>query len=395
MEQKSMKYQYIARRALAMISIIVAASTHCLAEEPDAELGQLEFAGQILTLPLTEQGGHPKVIVDMGDGEQHVFIVDTGASVNVLDSAIAEFLGLEVVGEMQIGAPGGPQIPGKIVKAPLAHIGGAAIKDAEFVTMDLAKFSGGSTQGVLGMGLFREYLLTYDYAQNQIQVSRDTLSADEPGVMPYIDESGHIQIDMDVAGTTVATHIDTGSMVGFTLPIEMKASLALKESGQGSAKARVVGGDREVQFGQLNGDILFAGSRYEDPKVGFMDPSPGYGNVGGRVLGDFVVSIDQQNNLIRFQKSAHKPVAAAGNAPRRLGVQFRGMPGGSTLTIGYVEPDSLGEQSGLLASDVLLKLNDKPSEEYDMASLGALFRGTEPLRMEVERDGQMRTIEIQ
>jgi predicted aspartyl protease len=395
MEQKSMKYQYLALRALAMISIMVAVSTDCLAEEPSAELGQLEFAGQILTLPLTEQGGHPKVIVDMGDGKQHVFIVDTGASVNVLDSAIAESLGLEVVGEMQIGAPGGPQIPGKIVKAPLAQVGGATIKDAEFVTMDLAKFSGGSTQGVLGSGLFREYLLTYDYGQNELRVSRDTLSADEPGVMPYIDESGHIQVDMDVAGTTLATHIDTGSMVGFTLPIEMKASLALKESGRGAAKARVVGGDRDVQFGQLEGDILFAGSRYEDPNVGFMDPSPGYGNVGGRVLGDFVMSIDQKNHLIRFQKSAHKPGAAAGNAPRRLGVQFRGMPGGSTLTIGYVEPGSLGEKSGLLAGDVLLKLNDKPSEEYDMASLGALFRGTEPLRMEVERDGQMRTIEIQ
>ena len=71
------------------------------------------------------------------------------------------------------------------------------------------------------------------------------------------------------------------------------------------------------------------------------------------------------------------------------------MPGGSTLTIGFVEPDSLGEKSGLLPGDVLLKLNGKPSEEYDMGSLGALFRGAEPLLMEVDRDAQIRTIEIQ
>ena len=83
-------------------------------------------------------------------------------------------------------------------------------------------------------------------------------------------------------------------MVGFTLPIEMKESLALKQAGQGAAKARLVGGDRNVQLGQLDGDIQFAGSRYEDPNVGFMDPSPGYSNVGSRVLGDFVVSIDQK-----------------------------------------------------------------------------------------------------
>jgi len=390
-----MKYQYTELRTLVLAAVVVAAGPACLAQEHVPEPGQLEFTGERLTLPLTEQGGHPKVIVDMGDGEQHEFIVDTGASVNVLDSALAESLGLEVVGEIQIGAPGGPQIPGSIVRVPLAHIGGATIKDAEFVTMDLVKFSGGSTQGVLGMGLFRDYLLTYDYGRKQIRASRDTLSAEETGVMHYNNVGGHIQVDMDVAGTTLATHVDTGSMAGFTLPVEMKESLALKASGQGTSRARMVGGDRDVQFGQLDGDILFAGSRYEDPQVGFMDPSPGYGNVGGRILGEFVVSIDQQNHLIRFQKSAHRPVAAAGNAPRRLGVQFRGMPGGSVLTIGHVEPGSLGEKSGLLSGDVLLRLNDKPSEEYDMASLGTLFRGSELLQLEIDRDGQMRTIEIQ
>jgi len=388
------KFQHLALRALTVAGIVVSLSAQCYAEERVADLGQLEFDGASLTLPMTEQGGHPKVIVDLGDGKQHVFIVDTGASVNVIDGAIAESLGFEVVGEMQIGAPGGPQIPGNIVRAPLTHLGGATIKDAEFVTMDLARFSGGTTQGVLGLGLFREYLLTYDYGRNQIRVSRDVLSTGGAGVIPYSDNDGHITVDMDVAGTTVATHVDTGSMVGFTLPIEIKESLTLKPAGQGAAKARMVGGNRDVQFGQLDGDILFAGSRYEDPNVGFMDPSPGYGNVGSRVLGDFVASIDQKNHLIRFEKSARKKVAA-GDGPRRLGVQFRGMPGGSTLTIGFVEPDSLGEKSGLLPGDVLLKLNGKPSEDYDMGSLGALFRGAEPLLMEVDRDGQIRTIEIQ
>ncbi len=389
-----MKHQCTVLRTLVLAAILAAAGPACLAEEPATEFGQLEFAGDSLTLPLTEQGGHPKVMVDVGDGQQHEFIVDTGASVNVLDSAIAESLGLEVIGEIQIGAPGGPQITGNIVRLPLAHVGGATIENADFVTMDLVKFSGGSTQGVLGMGLFREYMLTYDYGRNQIRVLRDALSVGEPGVMPYSDVSGHIQIDMEVAGTTLATHVDTGSMGGFTLPVDMKASLALKESGQGVSKARVVGGDRDIQFGQLDGDILFAGTRFEDPSVSFMDPSPGYGNVGGRILAEFVLSIDQKNHLLRFQRFARKPVAAAGNTPRRLGVQFRGMPGGSILTIGYVDPGSLGEKSGLLPGDTLLTLNDKPGEEYDMASLGALFRSAEPLHIEIDRDGQLRSIEI-
>jgi hypothetical protein len=389
-----MKHQYTTLRTLVLAAVLAAAGPACVAEERATELGQLDFAGESLTLPMTGQGAHPKVIVDLGDGEEHIFIVDTGASVNVIDAAIAESLGFEVVGETQIGAPGGPQIPGNIVRAPLAHVGAATIRDADFVTMDLATFSRGTAQGVLGLGLFRDHLLTYDYGRNEIRVSRNSLSAGEPGVMPYSDHDGHIQIDMDVAGTTLATHVDTGSMVGFTLPIEMKESLSLMPAGQGATKARLVGGDRDVHFGQLDGDIQFADSRYENPDVGFMDPSPGYGNVGSRVLGDFVVSIDQKNHLIRFEKSVSKKVAAAGGQ-RRLGVQFRGMPGGSVLTIGYVEPGSLGEKSGLLPGDVLLTLNGKPGEEYDTGSLGALIRGTEPLHLEVDRDGQTQIIEVQ
>jgi len=339
-----MRHQTNLLCAMALAAILVAIVPVCLAGQQAPQPGQLDFAGDTVVLPMTKQAGHPRVVVDLGDGEEHVFIVDTGASVNVIDAAIAASLGFEVVGEMQIGAPGGPQIPGDIVRSPLARVGDATIRDADFVTMDLAGFSGGMTQGILGLGLFRHHLLTYDYGQDEIRVSRNSLASGEPGVIPYSDHDGHIQVDMDVAGTTLATHVDTGSMVGFTLPIEMKESLALKPVGQGAARARLVGGDRDVQFGQLDGDIQFAGARYENPNVGFMDPSPGYGNVGSRVLSDFVVSIDQKNHLIRFEKSQHKKAAAAGEGPRRLGVQFR---------------------------------------------------GAEPLRLEVDRDGQTKIIEIQ
>lgn len=381
--------------ASLLLICLAAASFECSAAERIAAPGELAIDGSGVHIPLLEGSMHPKVIVDMGDGQEYAFVVDTGAAVNVLDSAIAESLGLAQVGEMQIGAPGGPQIPGKIVNVPHASIGQATIKNAEFVTMDLNAFSGGSMQGVLGMALFRDYLLTYDYSRNEIKLSREALATDAPGVMPYTDKSGHIEVNMNVAGTAVVAHLDTGSMGGFTLPIDMKPSLPLKPSGQGAATARVVGGDRDIQFGQLDGDIQFAGTRYTNPRISFMDPSPGYGNVGSRVLSDFIVSIDQRRQLIRFEKNSQQRPASPGNAPRRLGVQFRGMPGGGPLTVGHVEPGSLAEKSGIKAGDILVGLNGRPSGDYDMATMGALFRGTEPLQIEVDRGGERRLIGIQ
>ena len=390
-----MKHQSKLWRSIVNAALLTTLGHIALASEPKPALGQLQFEGASLVLPMNIQTGHARVTVDLGDGKDHLFVVDTGAAINVIDAAIAESLGLNVVGEMEIGAPGGPKIPGNIVKATDPRLGAATIKGGEFVTMDLDTFSRGTMQGVLGLGLFKNYLLTYDYEKSEIRVTRESLSADEPGVMPYSDQDGHIQIDIDVAGTPLATHIDTGSMAGFTLPVELQDSLTLAPDGQRAGNARLVGGNRNITLGQLEGSIIFAGETYENPNVGFMDPSPGYGNVGARVLRDFVVSIDQENHLIRFAKTKRKKESTADGTPRRLGVQFRGMPGGSTLEIGDVQPGSLGEQSGLLPGDVLTKLNGMPAEEYDMPTLGALIRGDEPLVLEVERDGETKTIEIQ
>ena len=171
--------------------------------------------------------------------------------------------------------------------------------------------------------------------------------------------------------------------------------MPLKAAPAGEAKARLVGGERDIQFAQLDGSIQFAGLEYENQNIAFLSPSSGHGNIGGRILDDLLVSIDQQNHLIRFRETGRAAVASNENKPRRLGVQFRGMPGGNVLTVGYVEPGSIGEQAGLMSGDVLLTLNDKPTEQYDMSGLRTLLGGSERLTFGIERDGDAKTIEIQ
>ena len=380
--------------ALVVVSLTAIGGQSSIARDSAADIGEFNFAGDAVVLSLVKEAMHPMVVVDFGDGGQHNFIVDTGAGVNVIDISIAESQGYEVVGETEIGAPGGPQIPATIVKVPLVHLGNATIVDAEFVTMDVNKFSRGMTQGVLGVGMFHEYLVAFDLGGGQITISQDGLSAGEPGVVPYNGEDAQIEIDVVVAGTQVATHIDTGAMAGFTLPAELMESLPLTDAPTSAGKARLVGGQRDIKHAQLNGSILFAGHEFENPNVAFMTPSSGHGNIGGRILDQFVVSVDQKNHLIAFRKSGGDAVAASDNKPRRLGVQFRGMPGGSVLTIGRVDQGSLGEEAGFLAGDVLLTLNDKPTEQYGMSDLRTLFSSAEPLKFDIERDGVSKTIQI-
>ncbi len=366
-----------------------------IGEDFDAAAGEFHFDGESIELHLQNKGVHPKVLVDLGDGKSNAFIVDTGASVNVIDRKIAEDNGYEIVGETEIGAPGGKQIPGNIVRIPLAHIGDAIVKDAEFVTMDLHTFSRGQMQGVLSLRLFDDYLLSYDLAGGKIIVSTGALSADDAAVQTYKSVSAHLSIDIDVAGNIVPSHIDTGSMGGFMLPAELKDSLPLAESPKSTGYANLVGGPRQIEFAKLDGAVTFAGETYNNPNIAFMDPSPGAGNIGGQVLSDFIMTIDQRNELIKFQKTAVKKRVATGNAPRQVGMMFQGMSGGGPMTLASVVPGSIAEKAGLQSGDVLIALNDKLLEQYDMQELGTLFRGSTALKLDVERDGETMIVNIQ
>ena len=329
-----------------------------LARESDAAIGDVTFDDAQAILELQKNEMHPRVTLDLGDGEQYNFILDTGAAVNVIDATIAERLGYRVVGEIEIGAPGGPQIPGKIVSVPVAKIGGVTVTDAEFVTMDMLGFGRGETHGVLGVRLFSDYLLQFDRGAGQVVLSRDELATDAPEVVAYDATNSQFEILISVAGEDVAAHIDTGSMGEFTLPGEMISTLPVRDSGS-NMKARLVGGERDIEFAELQGNIVFAGLTFENPNVAFMTPSSRLGNIGSAILSDYVVTIDQKNHLIAFQQPADGGAAVAAAKPRRIGVQFRGMPDGKELTIAAVGAGSLAEQAGLRVDDVMIALNGK------------------------------------
>ena len=377
---------------IAATGFITTASVARATEIEDISAGDLVFAGDSVELPMKKPGMHSYVKVDLGDGELLNFVIDTGAQVNVIDSTIAEKLGFEVVGETEVGAPGGPQVQADIVKIPLVVTGDLKIENGEFVTVDFPAISASGMQGILGMGLCREYLLTLDAGAQRAVISQSELTTGQPGVVSFDDSDGHMAIEINVGDVVFPAHLDTGATMEFTFPIEMKDKLPLSSEAQPAGQARVVGGPRSVSVARLNGSISFAGLTYENPRLGFIDPSPSVGLIGNHILDQVVLSIDQKNKLVGMQES--EAGVQKVSSRRRLGVRFRGMPGGNNLNVAGVEPDSIAEKAGFQAGDVMLTLNGKPTGEYDMAELGALFGGNESLQFEIERDGNPRKIEI-
>jgi hypothetical protein len=383
--------------AMLRVALIVLAfgMQNGLARDSAANIGDLNFDGDSLVLPLIADRMHPTLSVEMSEGEHYDFVFDTGASVNVIDSALAEERGYAIVGEMEIGAPGGPTVPAKVVLVPSLRIGDAILTNAEFVTMDIRAFSQGQMSGVVGIGAFDEYLVTFDIGRSNVLVSKDSLKAGHPGVMAYNDTDGQVEIEMDVAGTVVPTHVDTGSMGEFMLPGELMSTLPVQISTSSGGKARLVGGDREIKTGRLDGVVEFSGLSFDNPSISFMTPSTGSGNIGSGVMRELLFSIDQQQKLVQFSRPTYRKPLDAADEPRRVGLQFRNMQGSGSLTVAAVMPGSLAEKAGLQSGDVLVAVNDKATGDYEMSELGTIFRGNDALMIEVDRNGEAVMVEIE
>lgn len=252
-------------------------------------------------------------------------------------------------------------------------------------------------QGVLGLDVFQDVLLTLDPGNARAIISRTELASGDPGVVPLDSSSGRIQFDMIVAGRTVPTQIDTGAPGGFTLPVGLIDTVPTFAEPEQQISAGMVGGVRKIRVRKLDGIISFAGLEYENPQIGFMDPSPGTAHIGARILDNLVISVDQRNRLLAFRHAEPSSSVAPTEAtavPRRLGVRFRGTPSAGFTHVASVDPGSLGERAGFQPDDLLVSLNGQPISEYDQVTLGTLIRGTAPLRWVVERDGVRHVIEI-
>jgi len=351
----------------------------------------LRLAGDTVVLAMPIKGGRHMVQLTIGSEGPFDFVIDTGSSPSVIDARLAARLGLAATGTVAIGAPGGGTVDAGVVRAPVLRAGGLEIQGATALTIELAELTGGLMQGILGMDLFREVLLTLDPARNRAIVSRGRLTPGEAGVVGLSSNRGNLEFEIDVAGQRVAAHIDTGAPGTFTLPQSAMEDLPLIGPEQRSS-AGLVGSTREARIRQLDGAIQFAGLRFERPSVAFM--SLPVANIGSQVLDQLVTRIDQANGLIAFTAAseASAPVQASAT-PRRLGLRLGG-PGGNLSKVGGVDAGSLSERAGLRAGDTIRLLNGRAMSTYEPAALGTLLRGTDPLTFEVERDGRRVVVTI-
>ena len=247
-----------------------------------------------LDVPFTLARGHVPVIdaTINGKGPFHL-AVDTGfGGLLQVNANVAEQLKMPVVGEAMTGDPSGRN-PRRV---PLHRVESLDIGTLHFGGLDAGEHTlMGDVDGVVGLSLFRGFLVTFDYPKSRFSVRGGTLT---DGIAYEIDH-GIPAIDITVNGQPTRVHIDSGSPAQVSLPLKSAKSLPLAEEPRVVGHGRTADGEFDVYAAPLNGEVRVGAIALTNPRLDFVDVFP-TGNVGYRFLKDLIVTFDPASRKVQF-----------------------------------------------------------------------------------------------
>ncbi|MBT7864324.1 MAG: clan AA aspartic protease [Gemmatimonadetes bacterium] len=309
----------LAPRALALLLFFMLTVT-CAAESDHARHGMpqpgVELRIQPAVIPFMTPAAFPAPVVEVtiGDKGGYRFVVDTGMSGTVLiRKALADELGLREVGHAMVGDASGHGTR----TVPLVTIDRMATGDLDLSSIvalamepnaDHAASIPDDLDGILGMQLFRELLVTFDYPAAQIRIEPHGPDWVESAEILRFDQSkSAIEIQLGIGDQIVPFFVDSAHRGTLTLPMSYAGRLPLSEPLTSIAPVATVSTTYTRSRSRLNTSVVLAGSTFLNPPVVFADEhSPllmGYG-----ILRYFTITIDQMNGRIRFHRDGTDPI---------------------------------------------------------------------------------------
>jgi Aspartyl protease len=259
-----------------------------------------------LELPMQVGDGMPTVEVMVNGQGPFVFGFDTGAQAGPrIDSSLVEKLNLKSTGEVQAIDPSGrnPQASATVKLDSLA-IGSLRFTDVTAVSRNYKNSPRPlKVDGILGLNLFADYLVTLDFPAKKLRIEKGDLpKADGAEILDYKNEAGVAQVELSVGDKKIKAHLDSGNTIGaFVFPTAFVEKSSLAGEPRVVGHARSASGEMEIKQAQLK-DVVKLG-RHEFPDATVTYPALGdIGNVGVKILGQFVITFDQKNERVRLKR---------------------------------------------------------------------------------------------
>jgi hypothetical protein len=321
-----------------------------------------------LSIPFDFFSNQILIKVTVNGSEPFWFVLDSGASACVVDTALTQKLGIKTEGEKQGTGAG----KGTVNVAFAHHISyglpGLSLPVDESYAIDLSSqpaLLGRYVGGILGYNFFAPYVVDVDY-DARILTLYDPENYEPVGhTVPFtlIKHTPYIRVAIAVGGQPAVERevlVDSGSQDAVDDDL-----LA-----QSRDRLEVIGG---VGLGQEFRTIL---GRADTLSLdSFTLPRPfgatgGKGLIGNEVLRRFHVAFDYLHARMFLSPGQHFADPFLVDAS---GLDLRYVSGGTAFVIHDVAKASAAWEAGLRAEDMLLAINGQPASTFTIEQIGALL----------------------
>jgi hypothetical protein len=365
----------------------------------------------IAHLPMRYGERHVWLKVSVNGGPPEDFILDTGASVSLLDSAWAAAHGIKGEGKMQAVGAGASGDVGFTRVASLrlagADSGGVEISDQKVAVLALNRFTAPffwrDAAGVLGYDFMSRFVEQIDYDGH-------TLTLFDPKTFKYAGKGTGVPLTMAGSIPVVKAKIDgqyegdfrldvgSGSTVDIHSPFVKKHGLHEKvgktveilNGGFGGTFTSTLGRMKKMAIGPYSWTdplVILSGA-----ETGGLASEDYAGNIGNEILDRFKCTFDYEHRMLYLE-----PGQNYGKRDRfsLAGVQLARY--GETIKAMQVLPGSAAAEAGLKEGDEVASLDGKailtyqPDQVNDMFEKGA---AGEKHTLGVMRDGKKVELKI-
>jgi hypothetical protein len=237
------------------------------------------------------------------------FLFDSGADGMMIDTKLADELGMPIIGSTNsIGADGRPR-PGTFRRGKSLRLGRLTIENPVYLAVDLSANNappGEKRAGVIGYDLFARAVVEFGGTGDRIAIcepGRYRLRAGRWRILEHIDSTPAVRARFE-GGRQGLFQVDTGSAAtvdfypGFTQRehlLEGRATTSHSSQGAGGAFA--------VEVGRLS-SFAFGGSTFRNVEVDFrtggIGRDGGAGVIGRELMAGFRTVFDYPNGRIAF-----------------------------------------------------------------------------------------------
>lgn len=344
----------------------------------------------LVDVPMKFRGPTPAVEVMVNGKGPFLFAIDTGAQGGArIDSSLVAQLGLKTSGQAQASDGSGRNVQTlETVEVDSIALGDIKLDKVTAITRNYNTSPNlPKIDGILGYGLFADYLLTLDFPAKRVRVETGELPKTNAANVLNLDSSRGIAIvEIEVGNQKVKAHLDSGNTVGgFILATAVVEKAALASEPIVVGRARTVSNDVEIKQVRLKDTIRLGGFEFSEPTVTF--PALSDANVGSKILGEFAATFDQKNNRLKLERAK-----AAQETKAETKQIAKTEPSNATDYVGSYGDRTVTESGGMLfiqrPQGMKLKLAAVSKDEFTLEQVPAA-------RIKFARDENGKITEIQ